>query len=200
MAFEEVYIRQPYFAQFICLFYPIGIGAIKYSQGLLLSKYKVDTIYEFISLGLAALPYKFIFLNIDLPLVIIFIILIKFGYKTFGYFIIFLPCSQKLKQKLRKKNEIVEDQPQMEEDSEEMNKISTSVLPKISNRPQRIKLTPVKKFKNELLQELQNDLSRISEEKAEFEDSFSELNPQADRSHKGIGEDFDVSQYVSSHL
>lgn len=73
-----------------------------------MKKYDVETIYEFLSLGLAAFPYRFLFFSVDLPIVAIVIVCIKFTYKTIGYFVVYLPCSIRLKKRFSKKEKAEE--------------------------------------------------------------------------------------------
>ena len=91
IAFDEIYQRRNYLAQIICVFYPPIMGSIKSLQNYFIKDYDVETIYEFLSLGLAAFPYRFLFLSVDLPLIAAGIVTIKLTYKMTSYFFLFTP-------------------------------------------------------------------------------------------------------------
>jgi len=68
-------------------------------QGYFIKEYDVETIYEFLSLGMAAFPYRFLFLSVDLPTIAAFLAGVKFVYKTIVYFMIYSPQFLKIKKK-----------------------------------------------------------------------------------------------------
>lgn len=89
--FDIVYEDQPYLAEYLCIYYPMVIGIMKAAQEFCVKEYDVEVIYEYISLGLAAFPYKFLFFSVDLPIVAAALLVIKFGYKFTIYFVVYLP-------------------------------------------------------------------------------------------------------------
>lgn len=176
MAFEEVYVREPYAAQFVCMLYPIGIGIIKISQYSLIKGYKVDTLYRFVSLGLAAMPYKFIYLNIDLPIVVGFVILVKFIYKTAAYFVLYLPWIHKIWSKWVKKTK-----KSGSPNNPKRAKIESTTFVTGKTAKRSLNQTPVQKFTFGPTKMAKIDLSnlpRLDQEEEEIGESFAELNNQ----------------------
>lgn len=111
--FDVLYQDHPYLAQYLCIYYPMIIGAMKAIQTYCVKEYDVESIYEFISLAMAAFPYKFLFISVDIPIVAASILVIKFGYKATIYIGAYLPFYIKCKKKLNccKKNKDGDQQP-----------------------------------------------------------------------------------------
>ena len=100
---DKMYEIQPYIAPLVCMVYPLIIGSIKAIQLKMILAYDVEIIYEFLSLNLASLPYRFLYLNIDLPIIAAGVLIIKFSYKIFFYVIMFIPCIYHWKTKILRK-------------------------------------------------------------------------------------------------
>ena len=91
----------------VCVLYPFLIGAVKIVEKKLTASFDVGEIYEFTALSLAAMPYRFIFLDVDRLLIAFWIIFIKFSYKIYVNFIIYTPLFKELVKRWKGKNNIV---------------------------------------------------------------------------------------------
>lgn len=80
--------QNKYIAPFVCATYPIAIGALKHGALFLVKDFGVQEIYQFTSLTLAAMPYRFLFLSVDNVFSVVVILVIKFVYKMGAYFVI----------------------------------------------------------------------------------------------------------------
>ena len=63
--YDLVNANNKYLAPIIWAIYPIVIGSIKGIQMKVVSIFNVEQIYEFLSLNLAAFPYRFLYLGVD---------------------------------------------------------------------------------------------------------------------------------------
>jgi predicted transport protein len=128
LAFNKLTEINRYLAIIVWVCYPIGIGMVKMIEQKLISPFEVDEIYEFASLSLAAMPYRFIFLDVDNFVVAILIIIFKIAYKVTTNFIIFTPLFIKIKNKCLRKNLKIKD-----EQNEDTNIRSVRNIPKQLN-------------------------------------------------------------------
>ena len=71
--------------------------------------FDVEEIYEFASLSLAAMPYRFLFLGVDNPITASIVVSIKFVYKILLDVVIFTPWYIKLTAKFKRISNKVED-------------------------------------------------------------------------------------------
>jgi hypothetical protein len=74
-------------APMICFSYPVYIGIQKQLLFLTISPFEMDEVYEFASLAFAAMPYRFIYLNLDNWGQAIGLFAIKYTYKILVYFV-----------------------------------------------------------------------------------------------------------------
>lgn len=147
-AFDEVSAYNPIIGALMWTLYPLLIGAVKSIEQKLTAPFEVEEIYEFTSLSLAAMPYRFIFLGVDRLLIAFIIIIIKFSYKTSFDFIVFTPFYLRCRKRCSRKK--VNDKSKIGVDNTSKRRTLNTIQVLVSSKGTKDIKTNAKLFKDDV--------------------------------------------------